>query len=78
MVQPGGVVAAGGPAAGEPAGPGQEPFEVPLPFGYHLDLDFLRVCSGELVSGETLQVDNAKPPLLLNLHHPPTISNLES
>lgn len=30
------------------------PFEVPLPFGYHLDLDFLRVCSDELVSGETL------------------------
>jgi len=56
VVQPGGgVAAAGGPAAGEPAGPGQEPFEVPLPFGYHLDLDFLRVCSGELVSGETLQ-----------------------
>merc|ERR1719370_96831 len=32
-----------------------EKFEVPLPFGYHLDLDFLRVCSDELVSGETLQ-----------------------
>lgn len=31
-----------------------EKFEVPLPFGYHLDLDFLRVCSDELVSGETL------------------------
>ena len=29
--------------------------KVPLPFGYHLDLDFLRVCSDELVSGETLQ-----------------------
>ena len=29
--------------------------QVPLPFGYHLDLDFLRVCSDELVSGETLQ-----------------------
>ena len=26
-----------------------------MPFGYHLDLDFLRVCSDELVSGETLQ-----------------------
>merc|ERR1719430_3068211 len=34
---------------------GAPPFEVPLPFGYHLDLDFLRVCSDELVSGETLQ-----------------------
>ena len=29
--------------------------KVPLPFGYHLDLDFLRVCSDELVSDETLQ-----------------------
>ena len=29
--------------------------QVPLPFGYHLDLDFLRVCSDELVSDETLQ-----------------------
>merc|ERR1712223_1240790 len=34
---------------------GAPPFEVPLPFGYHQDLDFLRVCSDELVSGETLQ-----------------------
>jgi len=34
---------------------GGEKFEVPLPFGYHLDLDFLRVCSDELVSGETLR-----------------------
>merc|ERR1719336_2026508 len=34
---------------------GAPPFEVPLPFGYHLGLDFLRVCSDELVSGETLQ-----------------------
>merc|ERR1719237_641160 len=34
---------------------GSPPFEVPLPFGYHLDLDFLRVCSDELVSDETLQ-----------------------
>merc|ERR1719350_157134 len=33
---------------------GAPPFEVPLPFGYHLDLDFLRVCSDDLVSGETL------------------------
>merc|ERR1719228_2703644 len=32
-----------------------EKFEVPLPFGYYLDLDFLRVCSDELVSGENLQ-----------------------
>jgi len=32
-----------------------EKFEVPLPFGYHLDLDFLRVCSDETVSEETLQ-----------------------
>ena len=30
-------------------------FEIPLPFGYHLDLDFLRFCSDELVSGETLE-----------------------
>ena len=30
-------------------------FEVPLPFGYHLDLDFLRVCDGENNSEETLQ-----------------------
>ncbi len=29
-------------------------FEIPLPFGYHMDLDFLRFCSGELVNGETL------------------------
>ena len=29
-------------------------FEIPLPFGYHMDLDFLRFCSEELVSGETL------------------------
>ena len=29
-------------------------FEIPLPFGYHMDLDFLRFCSDELVSGETL------------------------
>merc|ERR1719237_626926 len=34
---------------------GAPPFEVPLPFGYHLDLDFLRVCPDELVSDETLQ-----------------------
>merc|ERR1719220_3218457 len=34
---------------------GAPPFEGELPFGYHLDLDFLRVCSDELVSGETLQ-----------------------
>jgi hypothetical protein len=31
-----------------------EKFEVPLPFGYHLDLDFLRVCSDD-PSGETLE-----------------------
>ena len=30
-------------------------FEIPLPFGYHLDLDFLRFCTEELVSGETLE-----------------------
>ena len=29
-------------------------FEIPLPFGYHMDLDFLRCCSEEMVSGETL------------------------
>jgi hypothetical protein len=30
-------------------------FEIPLPFGYHMDLDFLRFCSdNEMVSGETL------------------------
>jgi len=33
---------------------GEDKFEVPLPFGYHLDLDFLRVCSEELVSDENL------------------------
>merc|ERR1719500_441721 len=37
-----------------------EKFEVPFPFGYHLDLDFLRVCSDELVSGETLQAEGAE------------------
>ena len=30
-------------------------FEVPLPFGYHLDLDFLRVCDGENNHEETIQ-----------------------
>ena len=30
-------------------------FEIPLPFGYHMDLDFLRFCSDELVSDETLE-----------------------
>ncbi len=31
-------------------------FEIPLPFGYHMDLDFLRFCSEDLgsMSGETL------------------------
>ena len=35
--------------------PEDDKFEVPLPFGYHLDLDFLRVCDGENNSEETLQ-----------------------
>lgn len=35
-------------------GGGADKFEVPLPFGYHLDLDFLRVCSDD-PSGETLE-----------------------
>ena len=30
---------------GTPVNPNDPKFEVPLPFGYHLDLDFLRVCS---------------------------------
>jgi len=34
---------------------GSDKFEIPLPFGYHLDLDFLRFCTEELVSGETLE-----------------------
>ena len=35
---------------------GEDKFEVPLPFGYHLDLDFLRVCDGDSQSSEeTLQ-----------------------
>ena len=29
-------------------------FEVPLPFGYHMDLDFLRVCSDD-INDESLQ-----------------------
>ena len=33
----------------------EDKFEVPLPFGYHLDLDFLRVCDGENNSEETIQ-----------------------
>jgi len=36
-------------------GTGSDKFEIPLPFGYHLDLDFLRFCTEELVSGETLE-----------------------
>ena len=32
-----------------------EKFEVPLPFGYHMDLDFLRFCDDESVSAETLE-----------------------
>merc|ERR1719179_57383 len=35
--------------------PGEDKFEDPLPFGYHLDLDFLRVCDGESNSEETIQ-----------------------
>ena len=38
-----------------PRGFKADKFEIPLPFGYHLDLDFLRFCSDELVSGETLE-----------------------
>ena len=37
-----------------PRGFKADKFEIPLPFGYHMDLDFLRFCSDELVSGETL------------------------
>ena len=29
-------------------------FEVPLPFGYHMDLDFLRMCDGKIIDGQTL------------------------
>lgn len=32
-----------------------ERFEIPLPFGYHMDLDFLRFCTEDLASGETLE-----------------------
>lgn len=32
----------------------QDRFEIPLPFGYHMDLDFLRFTNEELVSNETL------------------------
>jgi len=31
----------------------KDSFEVPLPFGYHLDLDFLRFCTSELVRSGT-------------------------
>lgn len=30
-------------------------FEIPLPFGFHMDLDFLRFCCDEPVSSETLE-----------------------
>lgn len=30
-------------------------FEIPLPFGFHMDLDFLRFCHDEPVSSETLE-----------------------
>ena len=30
-------------------------FEVPLPFGYHMDLDFLRFCSDDKIGTETLE-----------------------
>lgn len=36
-----------GPPGGPEDGSVDDKFEVPLPFGYHLDLDFLRVCDGE-------------------------------
>ena len=39
----------------QPADGGDDKFEVPLPFGYHLDLDFLRVCDEEDKSEETIQ-----------------------
>ena len=38
-----------------PRGFKADKFEIPLPFGYHLDLDFLRICSDELVNDETLE-----------------------
>lgn len=34
--------------------PSELRFEVPLPFGYHMDLDFLRVCSDD-INDESLQ-----------------------
>uniref|UniRef100_A0A0K2T6J3 Uncharacterized protein n=1 Tax=Lepeophtheirus salmonis TaxID=72036 RepID=A0A0K2T6J3_LEPSM len=34
---------------------GGRKFEIPLPFGYHMDLDFLRFCSEELVNGENIE-----------------------
>ena len=38
-----------------PRGFKADKFEIPLPFGYHLDLDFLRFCNDDLVSGDTLE-----------------------
>jgi len=29
----------------------EDKFEVPLPFGYHMDLDFLRFCSEQTNTG---------------------------
>ena len=34
---------------------GKDKFEIPLPFGFHMDLDFLRFCCDEPVSTETLE-----------------------
>ncbi len=39
---------------GDGGNPGDK-FEIPLPFGFHMDLDFLRICNDEGVSSETLQ-----------------------
>ena len=30
-------------------------FEIPLPFGFHMDLDFLRFCNEDPVTSETLE-----------------------
>ena len=34
---------------------GLDKFEIPLPFGFHMDLDFLRFCNEEPVTSETLE-----------------------
>merc|ERR1712227_603687 len=40
---------------GQTNGGADDKFEVPLPFGYHLDLDFLRVCDEKDNSEETIR-----------------------